>query len=365
MRELKSAGNMFCAVLLTLTAVTGITACLDSSSSDPAAGSGGGALTISSNSLLVGLVGQPYADTVGGSGGTTPYVWSVSPALPPNLQLNQSTGTISGTPTGTSEGDHTFTLKDSSPLAVQVQKILHLSVVPPPPVLTILTTTLPSGTINQRYSEPLQAAGGTGSMTWSLIAGSLPQNFSLNPSTGVISGTPTGTTASTSNFTIQVADTGGQLDAQALSIRINLPPAPTITTTSLPGGTVGIPYSQPVQATGGTGALTWSISGGTLPPPLTIDPATGEISGTPGASGTFNFTVQVTDSFPLSDTQALSITIAAAPVPPNITTTSLPGGTVGTPYSSKCRLQAGLVRVPGRLAREIYRHPCPSIQAQG
>ena len=341
MRDLKSAGNLLLTVLLTLTAVTGITACLNSSSSDPAAGSGGGALTISSNSLLVGLVGQPYADTVGGSGGTTPYVWSVSPALPPNLQLNQSTGTISGTPTGTSEVDHTFTLKDSSPLAVQIQKTLHLSVVPPPPVLTILTTTLPSGTINQPYSEPLQAAGGTGSMTWSLIAGSLPSNFSLDPSTGVISGTPTGTTASTSNFTIQVADTGGQLDAQALSIRINLPPAPTITTTSLPGGTVGIPYGEPVQATGGTGALTWSISAGTLPPPLTINPATGEISGTPDSSGTFNFTVQVTDTFPRSDTQALSITIAAVLVPPTITTEALPRGTVGTGYNRTLQRSGG------------------------
>ncbi len=341
MRDLKSAGNMLLAVLLTLTAATGITACLDSSSAPAPGSGGGGALTITSNSLLIGLVGQPYVDTVGGSGGTTPYVWSVSPALPPNLQLNQSTGTISGTPTGTSEVDHTFTLKDSSPLAVQVQKTLHLSVVPPPPVLTILTTTLPSGTINQPYSEPLQAAGGTGPMTWSLIAGSLPPNFSLDPSTGVISGTPTGTTASTSNFTIQVADTGGQLDAQALSIRINLPPAPTITTTSLPGGTVGIPYGEPVQATGGTGALTWSISAGTLPLPLTINPATGVISGTPGASGTFNFTVQVTDSFPLSDTQALSITIGAAPVPPNITTTSLPDGTMGTVYNRTLQRSGG------------------------
>ena len=299
-----------------------------------------GPLKITSNSLQIGVIGQPYADVVAGSGGTTPYVWSVSPTLPPNLQINKSTGTISGTPTGTSEVDHTFTLKDSSSPAVQVQKTLHLSVVPPPPVLTILTTTLPPGTINEPYSETLQAAGGSGTLTWGLIAGSLPQNFSLNPSTGVISGTPTGTTSSTSNFTVQVADTGGQLDAQSLSIRINLPPAPTITTTSLPGGTVGTAYSQQLQATVGTGALSWTISAGTLPPPLTLSSG-GVISGTPSTPGTFNFTVQATDTFPQSDTQALSITIAAAPVPPNITTTSLPDGTVGTAYSRQVQATGG------------------------
>ena len=59
----------------------------------------------------------------------------------------------------------------------------------------------------------------------------------------------------------------------------------------------------------------------------------GVISGTPTGTGTANFTVKVTDSLSLSDTQTLSITIVAAPVGPTITTTSLPGGTVGTAYS--------------------------------
>ncbi len=342
MRDLKPVGNMLWAVLFVFAATFGFNGCGDvndvASTTPPPAQPG--PLKITSNSLQIGVIGQPYADVVAGSGGTTPYVWSVSPTLPPNLQINKSTGTISGTPTGTSEVDHTFTLKDSSSPAVQVQKTLHLSVVPPPPVLTILTTTLPPGTINEPYSETLQAAGGSGTLTWGLIAGSLPQNFSLNPSTGVISGTPTGTTSSTSNFTVQVADTGGQLDAQSLSIRINLPPAPTITTTSLPGGTVGTAYSQQLQATVGTGALSWTISAGTLPPPLTLSSG-GVISGTPSTPGTFNFTVQATDTFPQSDTQALSITIAAAPVPPNITTTSLPDGTVGTAYSRQVQATGG------------------------
>ena len=71
-----------------------------------------------------------------------------------------------------------------------------------------------------------------------------------------------------------------------------------------------------LQATGGNGTLTWSISVGSLPPGLRIGPpSTGPsvtISGTPGSQGTFNFTVRVTDSLGQFDTQALSITINLA-----------------------------------------------------
>jgi hypothetical protein len=64
-----------------------------------------------------------------------------------------------------------------------------------------------------------------------------------------------------------------------------------------------------VQVTGGTGALTWSISAGTLPAGLNLNPINGVISGTPTAAGTSSFTVGVQDAGGLSDTQALSITI--------------------------------------------------------
>ena len=86
-----------------------------------------------------------------------------------------------------------------------------------------------------------------------------------------------------------------------------------ITTTTLPDGTDGVAYSQTVQATDGTPPYTWSISAGTLPTGLTLNTSTGEISGTPTATGTFNFTVMVTDTVAgCEDTQALSITIDPA-----------------------------------------------------
>jgi hypothetical protein len=86
-----------------------------------------------------------------------------------------------------------------------------------------------------------------------------------------------------------------------------------ITTTSLPGGTVGTAYSQTLSATGGTAPYSWSLVAGqgTLPPPLTLNPSTGVISGTPNTAGTYNFTMRVNDSASGSDQQALSIVVAA------------------------------------------------------
>jgi hypothetical protein len=88
----------------------------------------------------------------------------------------------------------------------------------------------------------------------------------------------------------------------------------TITTVSLPGGALNIPYSDTLVASGGTLPYTWSISSGTLPPGLSLNSGTGVISGTPTVIGTFSFTAQVTDSSnPLQTiTNAYSITVAQA-----------------------------------------------------
>ena len=305
----------------------GLTSCGGDSGPTP------GSLTITTSSLPEGAVNQPYSASLTGSGGTPPYTWSVAPALPANLSLDAATGTIAGTPTTQGTTTHTFSLRDTSVPAQTVQQTLNLTITPPAAALTITTTSLPDGTVGQDYSRPVQATGGTGAFTWTISAGSLPQNLNLNPSTGVIAGTPTA--AGTSSFTVRV-ESGGQSDTQALSITINTTPPPpnppNITTTALPPGTVGEPYNQPIQATGGTGALTWSIIAGALPADLDLNQRNGGISGTPTVAGTSSFTVRVQDAGGQSDTQELSITINP-PAPPNITTTTLPPGTLGQRYS--------------------------------
>jgi hypothetical protein len=108
-----------------------------------------------------------------------------------------------------------------------------------------------------------------------------------------------------------------------------------ITTTSLPNGTVGTPYSTNLAAIGGTPPYTWSqTSGGALPGGLSLGSA-GIFAGTPTVAGTFGpYVFVATDSSSpalTASTQSLSITISANTL--SVTTSSLPAGTVNSAYS--------------------------------
>jgi Tol biopolymer transport system component len=86
----------------------------------------------------------------------------------------------------------------------------------------------------------------------------------------------------------------------------------SVTTTSLPGATLGAGYSAALAATGGTAPYTWSVTSGSLPPGLSLNASTGVISGAPVLAGTFGFTVQATDSSsptPQTASATLSVTV--------------------------------------------------------
>jgi hypothetical protein len=161
----------------------------------------------------------------------------------------------------------------------------------------ISTTSLPAGNQGTAYSGTVSATGGVGPFTWSVSSGSLPTGLSLAASTTnsvMITGTPSA--PGTFNFTIKITDSSGASGTEPLSITIGAPLPLKVATTSLPDGVLNAAYpATTLEATGGVPPFTWTLTSGSLPTGLTLA-SNGGISGTPTATGTFDFTVQVTDS---------------------------------------------------------------------
>jgi hypothetical protein len=169
---------------------------------------------------------------------------------------------------------------------------------------------LPNGTNGTVYSQTISVSGGKTPYSWTISSGTLPAGLSLS-NNGTISGTPTGSGAST--FTVQVSDSSSPKLTASQSYTVTISAATlTITSTSLSNATTGATYSATVSRSGGTAPFTWSIPSGTLPAGLSLAATTGTISGTPSQAGASNFTVKVVDSSApqQSASKAFSITVS-------------------------------------------------------
>lgn len=199
--------------------------------------------------------------------------------------------------------------------------------------LTIATPSLPNGPTGVLYSQALQGSGGTAPYTWSKVSETPPAGgittFTINPSTGVLSGTPA--TVGTYSVTVRLTDGAGTSTTSTYSIKIgNLTISNSSSTLKTWTQNVSYGTDQVVTASGNTGAVTWSQPSGVFPPGLTLNQSTGVISGTPTATGTYTFTIQATDtSSGETATKQFSVTINSSP---SISSTSLPNGLVGQLY---------------------------------
>ncbi len=296
-------------------------------------------LTISTpgGPLAGATAGAPYYQMVSASGGVPNYTWSLTTAAATfPFKLDPATGVISGT-APLAAGNYAFTLmvSDSSgPPATASQSFSILVSAAPGGTPTVnAAPPPPAGTVGVAYSHTFTATGGTPPYTWSSTGGALPGGLLLNPSTGELAGTPTAA-GTFGGLTINAS--GG---SAPFSITINPNPV-SILPLTLPNGSVGSIYEQPVQAVGGLGpTFTWTVSSGVAPPGLGFPaPPNGRVTlfkGTPTVNGTFNFTLKAQDDAVggVFGTRAYTVTIlpGSAPFAPSAPSAP-PAGTLGQPY---------------------------------
>lgn len=272
------------------------------------------ALSVTTSALTNAQIDVPYAASLAATGGTAPYTWSLmSGTLPPGLSFDAPTGAIAGTPIGGPNGATlVFQVSDSASPKATSQATLTLTVLGQ--ALTVTIAALPDGHVTSAYDATLTANGGTVPYTWRLASGKLPTGLALDSATGKITGTPTTNTAgSLLTFTVTDAATPAASKSASLNLIVTAVPI-VISTTSLPNGQVGTPYSMTLSATGGTGALSWVVSDGALPAGLHLTATTGVISGTPTVAVLQTpLTFSVTDAGTPAQTQSFASTLTLSP----------------------------------------------------
>lgn len=284
---------------------------------------------ITNIALPSGVTGTAYSQIVDATGGTAPYItWTVTIGnLPTGLTLipGPTSVTISGTPVETGVFNFTLEVTDTA-LSTDTQAFSITIGNGAFPLIS--TQTLPFAPVNVAYSETVSASGGALPYVWS-VTGNLPTGLTLNPDTGVISGTPT--IEGSYVFTIRVTDFNGNFNTKLFSISVGNNILPAIITDYLPNGTITSQYSAFVQGAGGQLPYSWGVVG-SLPTGLTINSITGEISGLPTTAGIYVFDIILTDLNLDVDIQTFTIEIGDGTTP-LILTTYLEDGIVDIPYS--------------------------------
>jgi hypothetical protein len=267
--------------------------------------------------------------------------WTVSGAA--------CTGSACGTVSNASGATITYTAPPVLTAPIQVQLIAtvpgtsdsstaSITVNPAPTI----NGNPPTGTVGVAYTTTLTTSGGTGTLTLSMSGGALPAGLSFNPSTGVISGTPTNEGSSTATFSVtDKSDVPDTVTAQKTILIQTIATGALSISGAPPSGTVGTAYSSTLSASGGTAPYTWAIASGSLPPGILLGVASGILSGTPTTQGTYTFTAQAQDANGERGMATFTINVNAAGSTLSLTQGTLPNGTVGTPYSATIGVTGG------------------------
>lgn len=217
-----------------------------------------------------------------------------------------------------------------------------------PPAITVSISPSSQMAIDQGQSLNFTAtvvndSSGKG-VTWTVsgtgCTGAACGSFSNITTTTATYNAPTAVTA---NMTVTITATSIASSAQMASSTVAVTPAPSITPISLAAASVGTAYSATLQATGGVGTLTWSLASGSLPPNLTLS-SSGTISGIPTATGTYTFTVMVTDASAATSghaTAQMQLSLVVRSIVTFSSSATLTPGMVNLAYSQAIAVSGG------------------------
>jgi uncharacterized delta-60 repeat protein len=191
-----------------------------------------------------------------------------------------------------------------------------------PPVINSANTA--AGGLNVPFAYLITA---TNTPT-SFNATGLPAGLSVNTATGVISGTPTA--AGSSAITLTATNPAGS-GTQALTFTV-AQPVPVISSAAVATGRAGVVFAG-YTTTATNSPTSFALASGALPAGLSLNPANGQITGTPSASGTFNVTLTATNAGGTSVAFPVSFRIAAAATVPVVTSSPVATGRVGEAFS--------------------------------
>lgn len=247
-----------------------------------------------------------YLESITYTGGKSPYVFSIVAGTLPSDFVLQEDGSIGTALVTSPPGDYDFTagITDESGQLDEQAYTLTIEIALS---LNCADIHLNHAYVGVPYSQFAQANYGTPPYVYSLEAGTLPGDLTLNASTGEVAGLDPAT-VSQNALTIRVTD--DDLDYTECIPTLQVWEVLNITTTSLPDGVLDSAYSEQLAATGGDTPITWTLVSGTLPPGLSIS-SSGLISGTCGSTeATYNFTVQASSADGQTDNQALTMDVS-------------------------------------------------------
>jgi uncharacterized protein (TIGR03437 family) len=312
------------------------------------------ALRIGNLSPPRAVVAIPYSfrlTATGGNTGSQPTFFArVSGELPPGL-THENDGRISGIPSTAGIYTAVWTAEDFSGRSPETPVTISVAL-----TNFTLSGSPPSGRTTQAYSFQFVASNGTSPVNYSLQSGQLPPGLALGALSGLLSGTPS--TRGTYTFTLRARDSAGNQAEHTATIAIEAPPL-TISTSTLPTGLIGVPYSGKIEASG-TPPYLFRVTGGSLPDGLGLA-SHGEFIGTPRNSGAFQFSISVTDASTATAQASFRLEIQNNPL--TLDVTSLPKGYAGLDYFNRLAARGGAGNI-----RFSARSPLPtgmSLSADG